>query len=39
MRLQRCMHGEWAWEDLKDSAEQTWSELREVIERSASSFK
>ena len=34
-----CRHGEWAWEDLKDSAEQTWSELREAIKRSASRFK
>ena len=32
-------HGEWAWEDLKDSAEKTWSELREAIKRSASLFK
>lgn len=32
-------HGEWAWEDLTDSAEQTWSELREVVERSESLFK
>jgi len=29
-------HGEWAWDDLKDGAENTWSELREAIERSAS---
>ena len=32
-------HGEWAWEDLKDSAEKTWSVLREAIEHSASCFK
>lgn len=32
-------HGEWAWEDLKDSTEKTWSELREAIKRSASLFK
>lgn len=32
-------HGEWAWEDLKDSAEKTWNELREAIARSASCFE
>lgn len=32
-------HGEWACEDVKDSAEKTWSELREAIKRSASLFK
>ena len=32
-------HGEWAGEDLKGGAEKAWSELREAIERSASSFK
>jgi hypothetical protein len=32
-------HGEWAWEDLKDGAEDTWGELREAIEGSASLFK
>jgi hypothetical protein len=32
-------HGEWAWEDLKDSANQVWSDLREALERSASRFK
>ena len=32
-------HGEWAWEDLIDSAERVWSELREAIERSASCFE
>ena len=32
-------HGEWAWEDLQDSAENAWSELREAIKRSASLFK
>lgn len=37
--LELRRHGEWAWEDLIDSAEETWSELREAIERSASLFK
>ncbi len=39
-RLQELhRHGEWAWEDLKESAEKTWTELREAIKRSASLFK
>ena len=33
------LHGELAWEDLKDSAETIWSELREAIRRSTSLFK
>ena len=32
-------HGEWAWEDVKDSAEKTWSELREALRHSTSLFK
>ena len=32
-------HGEWAWEDLQDGAEKTWSELHEAIKRSASLLK
>ena len=32
-------HGEWAWEDLKDGAQEIWSELHEAIKRSASRFK
>lgn len=31
--------GEWAWEDLKDSANEVWSDLREALERSRSRFK
>lgn len=31
--------GEWAWEDLKDGADEAWNELRAAIERAASRLK
>ncbi len=37
--LELRRHGQWAWEDLQDSAEHAWSELREAIKRSASLFR
>ena len=32
-------HGQWAWEDLKDSASEVWSELHAALERTLSRFQ